>query len=215
MCKTSTNIKQKYNKTNFLTVIVYMSAKMEIIELVIQNDGDGIEAISVVDKPAIESDFIALSKHLEIELKEVDAEKRILMGAALIPNKHIYRKDKDKEFYIFFSEQTVRQASELFFINGNQSNATIQHAKDVNGMTAVESWIVEDTEKDKSKLYGFDVPVGTWMLSMKVNNDKVWDEVKKGNVKGFSIEGNFADKLQMSKEKSIIDQIIEILKNEQ
>lgn len=191
-----------------------MSAKMEIIELVIQNDGDGIEAISVVDKPAIESDFIALSKHLEIELKEVDAEKRILMGAALIPNKHIYRKDKDKEFYIFFSEQTVRQASELFFINGNQSNATIQHAKDVNGMTAVESWIVEDTEKDKSKLYGFDVPVGTWMLSMKVNNDKVWDEVKKGNVKGFSIEGNFADKLQMSKEKSIIDQIIEILKNE-
>jgi hypothetical protein len=192
-----------------------MSAKMEIIELVIQNDGDGIEAISVVDKPAIESDFIALSKHLEIELKEVDAEKRILMGAALIPNKHIYRKDKDKEFYIFFSEQTVRQASELFFINGNQSNATIQHAKDVNGMTAVESWIVEDTEKDKSKLYGFDVPVGTWMLSMKVNNDKVWDEVKKGNVKGFSIEGNFADKLQMSKEKSIIDQIIEILKNEQ
>jgi hypothetical protein len=192
-----------------------MSAKMEIIELVIQNDGDGIEAISVVDKPAIESDFIALSKHLEIELKEVDAEKRILMGAALIPNKHIYRKDKDKEFYIFFSEQTVRQASELFFINGNQSNATIQHAKDVNGMTAVESWIVEDTEKDKSKLYGFDVPVGTWMLSMKVNNDKVWDEVKKGNVKGFSIEGNFADKLQMSKEKSIIEQIIEILKNEQ
>lgn len=192
-----------------------MSAKMEIIELVIQNDGDGIEAISVVDKPAIESDFIALSKHLEIELKEVDAEKRILMGAALIPNKHIYRKDKDKEFYIFFSEHTVRQASELFFINGNQSNATIQHAKDVNGMTAVESWIVEDTEKDKSKLYGFNVPVGTWMLSMKVNNDKVWDEVKKGNVKGFSIEGNFADKLQMSKEKSIIDQIIEILKNEQ
>jgi hypothetical protein len=191
-----------------------MSAKMEIIELVIQNDGDGIEAISVVDKPAIESDFIALSKHLEIELKEVDAEKRILMGAALIPNKHIYRKDKDKEFYIFFSEQTVRQASELFFINGNQSNATIQHAKDVNGMTAVESWIVEDTEKDKSKLYGFDVPVGTWMLSMKVNNAKVWDEVKKGNVKGFSIEGNFADKLQMSKDKSIIDQIIEILKNE-
>jgi len=191
-----------------------MSAKMEIIELVIQNDGDGIEAISVVDKPAIESDFIALSKHLEIELKEVDAEKRILMGAALIPNKHIYRKDKDKEFYIFFSEQTVRQASELFFINGNQSNATIQHAKDVNGMTAVESWIVEDTEKDKSKLYGFDVPVGTWMLSMKVNNDKVWDEVKKGNVKGFSIEGNFADKLQMSKEKSIIEQIIKILKNE-
>ncbi len=187
---------------------------MEIIELVIQNDGDGIEAISVVDKPAIESDFIALSKHLEIELKEVDAEKRILMGAALIPNKHIYRKDKDKEFYIFFSEQTVRQASELFFINGNQSNATIQHAKDVNGMTAVESWIVEDTEKDKSKLYGFDVPVGTWMLSMKVNNDKVWDEVKKGNVKGFSIEGNFADKLQMSKEKSIIEQIIKILKNE-
>ena len=91
---------------------------MRIVELIIdeKDDTSGIEAVSVVENPAIESDFIALKKH-EIELKEVDAEKRILMGAALIPNKQIYRKnDKNEEYYIYFSEATVRKASELFFI---------------------------------------------------------------------------------------------------
>ncbi len=187
---------------------------MKIVELVIENEKDGIDAISVVDRPAIESDFIALSSQVEVELKEVNVEKKILMGAALIPNKKIYRKENGEEFYVFFSEQTVRKASELFFINNNQSNATQQHEKEIDGMTVTESWIVEDKEKDKSKLYGFDVPVGTWMISMKCNNDAVWGDVKSGKVKGFSIEGFFADKMQMKEEQNLIEQIKKILENE-
>lgn len=187
---------------------------MKVVELVIENEKDGIEAISVVDRPAIEEDFIALSKDVKVELKEVNQEKRILMGAALIPDKLIYRKNGKDEFYIFFSADTVRKASELFFMSGNQNNATHQHEKEIDGMSVVESWIVEDLEKDKSKHYGFDVPVGTWMISMKCNNDDVWNEVKAGKIKGFSIEGYFADKMELAEEKELIEQIIKILENE-
>ena len=172
----------------------------KIIELVINEEDSlsGIDAVSVVENPAIQENFIALKRH-EVTLKEIDEEKRLLMGAALIPNKHIYRRnEKDEEYYIYFSEKTVRKASELFLMRSNQNNATYEHKDKLNGMSVVESWIIEDEQHDKSKKYGFDLPVGTWMISMKVNNDDVWNDVKEGKVKGFSIEGYFADKLEMS-----------------
>ena len=173
---------------------------MDIVELFIDENDEvsGIEAISVVENPAIESDFIALKKQ-EFKLAEVDSEKRILMGAALIPNKPIYRTNGQQEYYIYFSKSTVRKASELFFIRGNQNNSTLEHQISLQGLTAVESWIVE-SEQDKSRMYGLDVPIGTWMVSMKVNNDDVWKQVKDGELKGFSIEGYFADKMQRPNE---------------
>ena len=194
----------------------------KIIELVIdERDAlSGIDAVSVVLSPAIEENFIALSKH-EIELKEVDAEKKIIMGAALVPNKQIYRvNEKTKEeYYIYFSEDTVRKASELFLMNSNQNNATYEHDKKLKGMSVVESWIIDDSKTDKSRFYGFDLPKGTWMISMKVNNDEVWKDVKEGKVKGFSIEGYFADKLEMSQmteEDLLIEKIKQIIiENEQ
>ena len=190
---------------------------MRIVELIIdEKDGEsGISAVSVVESPAIESDFLALKKH-EVELKEVDPEKRILMGAALIPNKQIYRKnEKDEEYYIYFSEATIRKASELFFMNSNQNNATLEHKQKLDGMSVVESWITEG-EHDKSMNYGFNFPKGTWMISMKVNNDEIWNKVKLGEVKGFSIEGYFADKYEMSlqdDEQILMEKIKEIILN--
>ena len=200
---------------------------MDIVELFIDEEDEvsGIEAVSIVESPAIESDFIAL-KNQEFKFAEVNKEKRILMGAALIPNKPIYRKNEDNEYYIYFSKATVRKASELFFIRGNQNNSTLEHQMPLTGLTAVESWIVED-EKDKTRFYDLDVPIGTWMLSMKVHNDDVWnDYVKSGKVKGFSIEGYFADKLERPNEPNelakieeeesqhIIEQLTALLKGE-
>lgn len=187
---------------------------MRIIELIIdeQDEQSGIDAVSVVHSPAIEENFIALNKH-EIELKEVDTEKRILMGAALVPNKQIYRRNaKNEEYYIYFSSDTIRKASELFLMRSNQNNATYEHEKKLTGLSVVESWIIEDEQKDKSKLYGFDLPKGTWMISMKVNNDEVWNDVKEGKVKGFSIEGYFADKFEMSAEEDEATEVINELK---
>ena len=180
---------------------------MEIIELLLdeENEEAGIDAISIVSTPAIESNFLAF-KSQEIKFAKVDDEKRILMGAALIPNKPIYRKDEKKEYYVYFSTDTVRKASELFFMNGNQNNTTLEHNMELNGLTVVESWIVEG-EQDKSRMYGLDVPVGTWMVSMKVNNDDVWNNyVKENIVRGFSIEGYFADKANL---KASVEDVVE------
>ena len=175
---------------------------MKIVELIIDEEQElsGIEAISIVDEPAIEENFIALSKQHEIKLAEVDKEKKILMGAALVPNKNIYRRNGEDEYYIFFSEDTVRKASELFLMRGNQNKSTLEHQAELYGLSVVESWIIEDDVHDKSRKYDMDLPVGTWMVSMKVNNDEVWNNyVKTGLVKGFSIEGYFTDKIAMSK----------------
>ncbi len=179
---------------------------MKIVELIIDEEQElsGIEAISIVDEPAIEENFIALSKQHEIKLAEVDKEKKILMGAALVPNKNIYRRNGEDEYYIFFSEDTVRKASELFLMRGNQNKSTLEHQAELYGLSVVESWIIEDDVHDKSRKYNMDLPVGTWMVSMKVNNDEVWNNyVKTGLVKGFSIEGYFTDKIAMSRIEEI------------
>jgi len=174
----------------------------KIIELIIdeENEISGIEAISVVENPAIEEDFIALKEHKDIKLAEVDAEQRILMGPALIPNKKIFRKGEEDDYYIYFSEDTVKKASELFFIKSKHQNSTFEHSFELSDMSVVESWLIEDPKNDKASAYGFDLPKGTWMVSMKVLNDDVWRAVKEGEVKGFSIEGYFADGLERPKE---------------
>ena len=195
---------------------------MRIVELILDEDQEiGVEAISVVENPAIEEDFVAL-KSQEFKLAEVDKERRILMGALLIPNKPIYRKNGEDEYYIYFSKDTVLKASQMYLMQGNQNNATMEHQYEINGLSLVESWIVEDKVHDKSVKYGMDLALGTWVGSVKVNNDKIWNEfVKTGKVKGFSIEGYFADKMErpkeeikedLSKEDLQVQQIIDIIK---
>jgi len=175
---------------------------MRIVELILDEEMEdsGVEAISIVESPAIESDFVAL-KNEEIKLAEISKEKKILMGALLIPNKPIYRQGDDGEYYIFFSKDTIAKASQMYLKNGYQKNSTLEHEQTLSGLTLVESWLVEDEVHDKSRKYGLNVPVGTWMGSVKVDNEDIWQEyVKKGIVKGFSIEGYFADKMESPKD---------------
>ena len=192
---------------------------MKLIELILDDeDAIGVEAISVVENPAIESDFIALSKQ-NIQLAEVNKEKRLLMGALLIPNKPIPRNGEGNEvYYIFFSKDTISKASQMYLQNGNQSNSTLEHKQELKGLTLVESWIVEDLEKDKTALYGIKVPLGTWMGSVKCDNDEIYKMAKDGVVKGFSIEGYFADKIEnkpkaeLSHKEKTINELKELLK---
>ena len=196
---------------------------MKIVELILDEDSEmGIEAISVVESPAIEEDFVAL-KSQEFKLAEVDKERRILMGALLIPNKPIYRRSGDDEYYIYFSKETVLKASQMYLMQGNQNNSTLEHQYKIQGLSLVESWLVEDKVHDKSVKYGMDLPLGTWVGSVKVNNDKIWNEfVKTKKIRGFSIEGFFADKMErpkeaiiedLSKEDLMVQQIIDIIKD--
>jgi len=174
---------------------------MKIVEMIVDetNEEGGVFAISLVNQPAIESDFVALSKEHEIKFEKVSEEKRLLVGPALIPNKTVFRKGEGEDvedYYIYFSKDTIRQASQLFLKRGKQGESTLEHAMKADGVTVVESWIVEDTEKDKSALYEMSMPEGTWMTVVKVDNDEVWQDVKDGDYKGFSIEGYFVDKTE-------------------
>jgi len=194
----------------------------KIVELVIDENNeenkDGVFAISLVEQPAIESDFIALAKQQkqeEVKFKLQDKEKQILTGAVLIPNKQILRVDREtgEDYYVYFSKDTIRKASELFMMENNQHNHTLHHKSDLQNLTVVESWL-KDSQLDKSYNYGFgDLPVGTWFVSVKVNDKSIWDDyVKTGKVRGFSIEGYFTDKTELSEDELTLNKIKEIIK---
>lgn len=165
------------------------------IELFIDDtkEDDGIEAISLVEYPAIEENFVALSKH-KVEFKTVDSDKRIIVGLALVPDKLIYRRRGDYEYNIVFSKETVRKASELYLKRLKLNNATLEHNDQMTtGVSVIESWIVEDPEKDKTALYGLNAVEGAWAVTMRIDNEEVWGDVKQGKYLGLSIEGMFSD----------------------
>ena len=177
----------------------------KITELVIseENEALAIDAISLVSSPAIEVDFVFFGKEKNnLTFAKVDEEKRELIAPALIPNKQIYRYDAntDSDYYVYFSKDTVKKAAYSYLKHNNHHKATYEHQQRVAGVLTVESWIIEDTDKDKSSLYGFSLPAGTWMVKMKIENDDLWQKIKEGELKGLSIEGFFIDKLeQMTK----------------
>jgi len=189
----------------------------KIIELVISDESQEltIDAISLVTSPAIEQDFVFFGKDKNnLTLAKIDEEKRMLVSPALIPNKQIFRYDPntDSNYYVYFSKETVRQASELYLKHNNHHKATYQHEDRVSGVLTIESWIKEG-EQDKSKLYGFDLPDGTWFVKMKIENDEMWNKIKDGELKGLSIEGYFINKMEkMGKQQFSNEEIREAIK---
>jgi len=186
-----------------------MKKDLQEIELTIKDIEDGIFAVSLVSKPAIEENFVALSEH-EIELKVIDEDKRIVVGYALIPDKRIYRRVEDKEFNIFFTADTVKLASEMYMKQLNLNNVTVEHEKKVSDVGIIESWITEDKKHDKVNLYGITPIVGGWAIMMKVNNDSEWAKVKDGSYRGFSIEGKFAGFENLMSKNNKMDIVEEI-----
>lgn len=164
----------------------------------------GVFAISLVEHPAIEANWVYLSKQHKIELKTVNNEKRLLLGPVLIPNKEIPRIDDQsgEEYSIVFDEAVIEKAAQLFMQRQHNNSATLEHIAPISDISIVESWIVEDTNADKTNAYHLSYPKGTWVVMAKVNNDEVWNEyVKTGKVKGFSLEGLFGHTLvQASKQ---------------
>lgn len=145
-------------------------------------------AISMVEEPAIEVDYVALAKQEEREVKLSSDERHICYGPALIPNKDIYRNNGEQEFYINFTEESIVKMSQDFMKEYRQHEVTLDHESEADEVYIVESWLVEDPYKDKANALGFNVPKNTWMVGMKVNNVEVWDRVKAGELKGFSVE---------------------------
>lgn len=182
----------------------------KIVELIIQDDNQelAIDAISLVTSPAIEQDFVFFGKEKNnLTFAKVDEEKRMLVSPALIPNKNIFRHDPntDSDYYVYFSKETVRKAAELYLKHNNHHKATYQHQDRVSGVLTVESWIKEG-DSDKSKLYGYDLPNGTWFVKMKIENDELWQKIKAGELKGLSIEGYFTNKFEQMQKKEFTNE---------
>ena len=169
----------------------------------------GVFAISLVNAPATGEHYIAMAKQEKIvKFAKVDEEQRILMGLVLQPEQLIYRVDEDgNEFEMFFSAETIKDFSQNFFQSGFQLNSKLEHDEPIEGVTFVESWLVENPKVDKSAAFGLEYPKGSWLVSMKVDNDDIWNNyIKTGELKGFSIDGmveleevNLKTNIQMSK----------------
>jgi hypothetical protein len=178
----------------------------ELFELVLQDDEDGVFANSLVASPAIERDYVWLNK--EVQFAAISDEKMLVAGPMLIPNKKILRIGEDgKKYYVYFSPETIEKVARKFMKNKLLSEVTLEHGNKTSGVTMVESWIVESPTKDKSNIYGFTLPKGTWFSIYSVeDNPKVWEKVKAGEFNGFSIEGLFEHRksdLKLSIEKEI------------
>lgn len=170
---------------------------MKLFELVIEDPNiDEVFAISLVEEPAIEANFVYFDKE-EVKFQAVSDEQKLVMGPILVPDKKILRIDgMGEQYYVYFKPETIRRLAEMYLKKKYTDSTTIEHDKKVSGVSLVESWIVESRTKDKSAVYGLSLPVGTWMGTFKVDNEDIWNNyVKTGDVKGFSIEGLFGHNL--------------------
>lgn len=162
-----------------------MNEKM-IKKYMVTTDSE-VYAISLVDEPAIESDFVALAKQQPMLFQ--NEEKHMIYGAALRPNFPIYRYEDGNEFYMVFSKEAVEKMSQDFMTNYRQKSLTLDHKTEATELTIVESWLKADKEYDKSNALGLDnLPIGTWFVGCKVNNIDTWERIKSGELKGFSVE---------------------------
>ena len=158
------------------------------------------KAISLVENPAIEIDFIHMSedeKPKEQVFLESD-EKYMIYGPILVPDKDIYRNTNGNEYYLSFSSESIEKMSQEYMKDFKQFNVTLNHKDMADEICLVESWIVTDSYRDKANYLGFSVPTGTWMGGMKVNNIDTWNKIKSGELKGFSVE-SLIERVELNK----------------
>ena len=177
-----------------------------VFELILDENSEGVFAISLVDKPATKSNWVAFSELQKMEFKEVEGSRNLLMGAVLIPDLLIDRMGADgKIFQVFLSAETIQKTAYKFMKDSNQNESTLQHKTKLYGITVVETWLKEDMVHDKSVMQGFDYPLNTWVAVLSVENEDIREKIKSGEIKGLSIEGIFNDKPKNKTTKELLN----------
>ena len=161
-----------------------------------------VYAISLVECPAIESNFVYLSEEKPIQVCLEQDEKHMVFGAVLIPDKPIYRYNQEEEYYLRFPKETIEVLAHDYLQNDNIYSFTQQHKDNADGVSIIESW-VKTSENDKSVDLGIDAPIGSWIIGAKIDNEEIWQGIKDGSMKGFSVESflNF-DEIMMNKQEN-------------
>lgn len=205
---------------------------MKVYEITKRNNSKNVFGISLVATPAMESNYIKLSKEntlqlsenekielskqYDVQFSEYKKDKRLLLGLVLEPNKLIYRYDQasKEEYYITVSSETILELAHDYIKNSNQNYSTIEHdGKELDGVSFVEHWIVEDSKIDKSALHGLNFKKGSWVTVAKIDNETIWnDYIETGNVMGFSIDAmvhleeiNLKKQEEMSETKTVLE----------
>jgi hypothetical protein len=197
-----------------------MERNLPIYNLEIISDVDSdmeVDYVALVDRPAIDKNFLAFNENTkQMTFAIQDEDEQIITGALMLADKPIYRNDENGEYYVVFTKETIKQIAQKFFAKGYQSNVNLMHdsGQQLQGLTMFESWIT-DSKRGIQAMKGFeDVPDGSWFGSFKVNNPEVWQMVKDGKVKGFSVEGLFSYKkadIQTEQVQDLWSQIQDIL----
>jgi len=189
--------------------------ELPIYELMISDDlQDDAEVsfIALVDRPAIQKNWNAFKENVKFQI--ISEDKRIISGPVMLADSPIYRNDATNgEYYVVFSKDTIFKIAQKFFKKGYQANVNLMHDSEqqVNGVTMFESFI-SDKDRGIQAMRGFeDAPDGSWFGSFKVEDDSVWQMIKEGKVKGFSVEGIFEYAKAKTKEAQLLDSIKEIL----
>lgn len=191
--------------------------KMKIIEYVINEDDQktGVYCMSLVENPAILVNWIALSKQEKTEELKFAAvengEQRMLYGPVMIPDQLIYRyNDKTKEEWMAtYKSETIKTIAQKYMRNSMHQYTNLEHEIPVQGVNIVETWIQADPEKDKSAALGFTTPPGTWYIGGHVEDDGLWQDVKNGIFKGWSLEGYFLEHEEKMMDEYVIEQILD------
>ena len=191
-----------------------MEKNLPLIKLTIDPDDDktGVELVSLVDRPAIERQWMAFNSHVKPQMFSVESEeKRIVTGPMMVADLPIYRKDEMGEYYVTFDADTIRKIVYKFAKHGNGQQANVMHKQIVDGVYMFESWIIDET---KGVPKGFEaLPIGSWFGSYRVENDEVWAKIKDGTFTGFSVEGIFKEDWDAAREKQMIEELLKALED--
>jgi len=174
----------------------------------------GVEALPWVERTI--SQYEEMNAETEMVFSVFNNEQRLVVGPAMIPDKMIIRRNEitGNIYYVYFTEETIKKLQQKFMMEKLLDKTNIEHQrKFLKNVDVVESWIVEDEQKDKQQVFGMSYPKGTWMISMKVNDDETWSKVKDGKLRGFSVQGYFLEKAKFnSQNEHLIEEIKNILK---
>jgi hypothetical protein len=185
-----------------------MNKTLPVYELQIDGEESFVDAIALVQNPAIEVEFLAFSKHEELKFS-IDEERMELMGAVMIPDQLIYRRNDDGfEYNVFFSKETIRNIAKTFAKKGFHNNIHLEHTEE-----SADSYVYQMMISDHAKgINLMDTPDGTLVIVMQVQNQTTWEAIKAKKHKGFSIEGVFEMiKTKFNKPKSEDEELLELL----
>lgn len=190
---------------------------MREIELIIEKDSDMLVGMGLVEIPAIESDAYYFNNEKNNYTFAKETEEGLFVGLAMTAEKKIYRFDPftNEEYYVWFSKETIKQLSQKFMITNQQHNVTEQHENSIKDVFLVYSWIVENEQDPIITKYKFkDVPIGSWVVMYKINNEDIKEKIKSGEIKGFSVEGFFTEKFAtaLNKEEDVYKEQYEKIK---